>query len=45
MCVAAVAGGFGGARLARVPRAAVRAFVVVAGLVIAGIEFARLYRG
>jgi uncharacterized membrane protein YfcA len=46
MIPAALAGGFLGARLARViPRSAVRAFVVVAGLVIAGIEFRRAYGG
>ena len=46
MIAGALAGGFGGARLARViPRAAVRAFVVVAGLVIAGIQFKEAYGG
>ncbi|HEU4394471.1 MAG TPA: sulfite exporter TauE/SafE family protein [Planctomycetota bacterium] len=44
MTVGALAGGYGGARLARViPQAGVRAFVVVAGLVIAGIEFKRSF--
>jgi len=46
MAVAAAAGGFGGARLARrVPRAGVRGFVVVAGLAVAAVEFARAYGG
>jgi uncharacterized membrane protein YfcA len=44
MALAALAGGFAGARLAkRIPPGAVRGIVVATGVVVAGVEFWRAY--
>lgn len=44
MAVAALLGGFAGARLSkRVPRGAIRGIVIATGLVVAGVEFWRAY--